>query len=347
MHNKHLTFQRKYRIGVPVLLVLIGCGTLCMSKTKAPVAWKYEGMDLILRMYFKPLPNKMPGSEKDSKELIALGRKLYFERGISLNKSQACNDCHHLDKPLAGVDRNPTSKGAIGVSGKRNSPTVLNAGFQAVQFWDGRSPDLVEQAKGPLLNPIEMGMRTKTEVVERLNSREDIRRGFKLAFPTLAEAVTFDNVAIAIAAFERTLITPSRFDRYLKGDRKALSNVEVQGLHTFVHTGCIQCHNSYTVGGRTMQKLGVYNPYRNRKDLRRYEVTHQADDKYVFKVPMLRNVTMTAPYFHDGKAAKLQEAIRLMAWMQLNKKLDPSEIKKIENFLHTLEAEHTLIVEES
>lgn len=357
MSSYHCSFRR-YRGGIIAFVLVILCATLAavslgvrQPATTAHSATlvsnapeQYEGMALLLRLYFKPLPKQMPGSESDTPDLIALGRKLYFEKGISLEKSQSCNTCHQLDAKMAGTDHEPTSKGVNGTMGTRNSPTVLNAGFQATQFWDGRAADLIEQAKGPLLNPVEMSMRSPEDVVNRLKSETDYADAFARAFPDQAEPITFDNVARAIAAFERTLITPSRFDRYLTGDKKALSPQEQRGLHRFVNTGCIQCHNSYPVGGRSLQKLGIFHAYKNREDLGRWNVTHLAEDKYYFKVPMLRNVTHTQPYFHDGKVPQLQEAVRQMAWMQLDTKLSPREVNEIVGFLHTLDAERPIVV---
>ena len=301
---------------------------------------EYEGVELVVRVFFKPLPKEMPGSHNDTPDTIELGSKLFFERDISLTRSQACNDCHRLDHQQAGVDHLPTSKGALGIQGNRNAPTVLNAGFLAVQFWDGRADDLVEQAKGPMLNLIEMAMRSEEDVVHRLKSSEEYHYTFERAFPDQAEPITFDNVARAIAAFERTLVTPSRFDRYLKGEKEALSGAEQFGLERFVDTGCIDCHNSHPVGGRLMRKLGVYHPYKNQLDTGRYEISGREEDRFLFKVSMLRNVTLTEPYFHDGGVSTLQEAVRLMAWMQLDQVLSPKEIDEIVCFLHTLEAEH-------
>jgi cytochrome c peroxidase len=310
-----------------------GCQDACISSSNK----EYEGTELVVRIIFNPLPNKMPGSENDTPQMIELGRKLFFERGISLTQSQACNDCHRLNNQNAGAEHLPTSKGASGIQGARNAPTVLNAGFQAVQFWDGRAEDLVDQVEGPLLNPIEMAMRSEEDVVQRLKSSEDYRRAFERAFP--AQPITFDNAARAIAAFERTLITPSRFDRYLKGEKQALTRAEHLGLGRFVDTGCIDCHSSHPVGGRFMRKLGVHHPYANQSDTGRYAITGQEEDRFVFKACMLRNVTLTAPYFHDGHVATLGEAVRLMAWMQLDMALSPREIDEIVRFLHTLEAE--------
>ncbi len=298
-----------------------------------------------VRIFFRPLPEKMPGSENDTPEMVSLGQKLYFERGISLTKSQSCNDCHFVDHQRPGVDGLPTSPGAKGMAGPRNSPTVLNAGFQKVQFWDGRAADLVEQAKGPLLHPTEMAMATEQDVINRVRNRPDLVAAFKLAFPDQPEPVTFDNLARAIAAFERTLVTPSRFDRYLQGQTNALTLAEKRGLNTFMDMHCIECHSSIPVGGRLLRKLGVYHPYDNQSDLGRFEVTREEQDKFVFKVSMLRNVTLTAPYFHDGRVPTLSEAIRLMAWMQLDMEITPAEIDKIACFFRSLEAEKRAWIE--
>jgi cytochrome c peroxidase len=300
---------------------------------------RIEQIPLAVRIYFRPLPDKMPGSENDTPELIALGRKLYFEKKISLTQTQSCNDCHRLDNMMSGVDYKPTSTGVKGIAGTRNSPTVLNAGFQRMQFWDGRADDLFEQAKGPLLNPIEMAMPDANEVVSRLKNTSDYPKLFKRAFPNQREPVTFDNTACAIAAFERTLVTPSRFDRYLKGDLDAISMDEERGLMRFVETGCVDCHSSFLVGGRLLRKLGEHHPYDNQSDKGRFAVTKDENDIYVFKVPTLRNVTLTQPYFYDGKVETLPEAVRLMAWLQLDTKLSFSEIDEIVLFLNTLDSE--------
>jgi cytochrome c peroxidase len=330
-----------------LLVLLVGsCFLLgdCHAGRRSASPQEYEGTDLIVRIFFKALPEEMPGSQNDTPEMVDLGRKLFFERGISLTRSQSCNDCHRLDNQQAGVDHLPTSPGAMGISGQRNSPTVLNAGFQTTLFWDGRAADLETQAKQPMLNPIEMAMRTEEDVVHRLLRSEGYRHAFERAFPQLTEPITFDNVAHSIAAFERALVTPSRFDRYLKGETEALTRAEQRGLERFVGTGCIDCHNSHPVGGRQLQKLGIYHPYENQTDTGRHGITGREEDRFVFKVCMLRNVTRTAPYFHDGKVATLPEAVRLMAWMQLDKVLDPREIAEIVDFLHTLEAEQPVNV---
>ncbi len=327
------------------MFAMAGCPTSAPTPAEDPqhrahstAAGGVEGIPMAVRIYFRPLPDKMPASEGDTPEMISLGRKLFFERAISLNKSQSCNDCHRLDHEQAGVDYLPTSKGAKGTLGKRNAPTVLNAGFEMVQFWDGRAGDLVEQAKGPMLNPDEMGMRSAQDVETQLAGSPEYRRSFALAFGE-PNAVSFHNVARAIAAFERTLVTPSCFDRYLQGQLDAITDKEMQGLNWFVDTGCVECHSSRPVGGRQLRKLGVYHPYENTEDNGRFEITHQEEDRFVFKVCMLRNVTLTAPYFHDGRISTLPEAVRQMAWLQLDTKLAPREIDEIIRFLRTLEGE--------
>jgi cytochrome c peroxidase len=317
---------------------------VCYAGAASDEGKEYRGRALLIRIFFKPLPKEMPGSRDDTPEMIRLGHRLFFERNISLTKSQSCNDCHHIDFGQAGVDHRPTSRGAKGISGARNAPTVLNAGFQTSLFWDGRAHDLEEQAKGPLLNVIEMAMRNEDDVLNQLRGTKDYLAAFQQAFPGQADPVTFDNVARAIAAFERTLITPSRFDRYLEGDLKALTESEQKGFARFVDTGCVTCHGTHAVGGRIMRKLGVYHPYENQSDTGRQKITGLETDRFVFKVCMLRNVTLTAPYFHDGRISTLPEAVRLMAYLQLNKKLGPGHVDEIVRFLYALEAEHPLII---
>ena len=292
---------------------------------------------LSARIFMGRLPEAMPGSENDTPERIALGKKLYFERNISLNKNKSCNDCHFLTKGRAGADSTPTSKGATGVFGKRNSPTVINAGFQSMQFWDGRAQDLAEQAKGPILNPFEMAIRTPEDALALLRRTEGYPETFRRAFPGDADPLTYDNLAEAIAAFERTLVAPGRFDRFLEDGRHTLSAQEKRGLTKFIQYRCVECHSWATVGGRLYHRLGKHHPYKNTEDVGRYEITKNEEDLYVFKVPMLRNVTRTAPYFHDGKVATLKEAVRLMGWLQLDLRLTSRDISDLIAFLHTLE----------
>ncbi len=289
------------------------------------------------RVFLGRLPAAMPGSQNDTPERIALGKRLYFERGISTHKNQACHDCHLLTEGRAGTDHTPTSKGTIGEFGKRNSPTVINAGFQFAQFWDGRSPDLVDQAKGPVLNPIEMGMKTPMEVMDRLRGIEGYAEAFQRAFPNDPQPMTYDNMAVAIAAFERTLIAPGRFDKYLAGEEDAITEQEKMGLMAFMDHGCVDCHTGVTVGGQLYRKIGVRHALAGNEDVGRYEVTKNEEDRFVFKVPMLRNITRTGPYFHDGKIPTLSGAVHLMGQLQLGLELHPGDTADLVAFLGTLE----------
>lgn len=284
----------------------------------------------------EPLPDKMPGAEKDTPAMIELGRKLYFEKRMSINGTQSCNDCHKVDQNFAGVDNEPTSPGAQGKRGDRNSPTTLNAGFHFAQFWDGRAKTLEEQAKGPVLNPVEMAMPTEVEVIKRLSEDKDYPKLFKAAFPSEPKPINYDTFARAIAAFERTLITRDRFDDFLKGDDKALTVKELKGLNLFLTTGCTTCHTGPTIGGNMYQKIGIIHPYANKKDLGRIAITNEEWDELRFKVPSLRNVALTWPYFHDGNVAQLNEAVRQMAYMQLGKELTTDEVEALSAFLSSL-----------
>lgn len=290
------------------------------------------------RAIFGVLPSAMPQSDLDTPEMIALGEKLYFEKGMSINKRQACNDCHGIGANQAGVDNRPTSPGALNKFGDRNAPTVHNAGFQISQFWDGRAPSLEEQAKGPPLNPIEMGMESGEAVAARVKQLKTYDYGtiFKNAFPGQTDPVTFDNIVEAIAAYERTIISRNRFDDFIAGNEQALTEQEKVGLDTFINVGCVQCHSGPLVGGMMYQKVGKFSPYANVKDLGRFAVTKREADKYVFKVPQLRNIALTAPYFHDGKVKTLAEAIDKMGVMQLDVKLSDEQIRSIMYFLTSL-----------
>lgn len=309
-----------------------------IAKTTAEPAPATTDGDLLTQAQaiFGKLPASMLGSEHDTPAMIALGKQLYFEKAISINKTQSCNSCHPLDNKGAGADHLKTGKGAKGKSGDRNDPSTLNAGFQIAQFWDGRAATLEDQAKGPPLNPIEMGMANGNAVAKRLKQIGHYPADFKKAFPGQKNPVTFDNFAKAVAAFERTLISRGRLDRFIDGDKQALNEQEMEGMRTFIKIGCVQCHNGPNLGGTTYQKLGMFHAYSNLKDVGRFKITHVESDKYFFKVASLRNVTLTAPYFHDGEVNSLAEAVDKMAYMQLDKKLTDQEIKNILRFLTTL-----------
>lgn len=282
------------------------------------------------------LKAQMPGADKDTPLRVELGKKLYFDTLLSSDQKMSCNTCHILNNKGGGADGEPTSMGVAGKRGGRNSPTTLNAGFQFAQFWDGRAATLEEQAKGPILNPIEMNMPDEKLVLERLSKHEQYPGLFKTAFPDDAQSVTYDNMAKAIAAFERTLISHDRFDEFLKGDDKALNALELKGLEAFFKNGCAGCHNGPMLGGNRYTKMGQAHPYADVKDLGRYEVSKDDADKFKFKTPMLRNIAITGPYFHDGKSATLEDAVAQMAWLQSDKKLDVDETAAIVAFLNTL-----------
>lgn len=286
--------------------------------------------------YFAPLPATMQESSNDKQQKIELGKKLFFDSRLSINDSKSCASCHPLENGFAGADNLPTSPGAKGTLGTRNSPSVLNAGFQRLQFWDGRAKDLVEQAKETLINPTEMGMPDEQTLEHKLRSIEEYRIAFNTAFPTMEQPITFLNITEAIAAFERTLITPSRFDDFLNGDSKALTQAEKDGLKTFIKADCTSCHDGMLIGGESLETMGKERPYANQGDQGHFAISKDESDRMVFKVSQLRNVALTAPYFHDGKATTLEEAVRLMGTLQLDNELNDQDVKEIITFLNTL-----------
>jgi len=284
---------------------------------------------------FGTLPAKMPGSEKDTHHFISFQKILYKHRRLSVNDTQSCSSYHLLDGKKGGVDNRKTSPGAKGTLGDRNSPTTLNAGFHFAQFWDGRAANLTEQAKGPVLNPVEMGMPSEKAVVDKIGKLAEYKEAFAKAYPGVKNAITYQNIAEAIAAFERTLITRDRFDDFINGDDKAMTKEELLGMQTFMNQGCTTCHIGKLLGGESYRKLGQARPY-DTKDLGRYAVTKKEEDKFMFKVPSLRNVAITGPYFHDGSIGTLQEAVAKMAYHQLGKELGEKDVASIVSFLKAL-----------
>ena len=282
---------------------------------------------------FGPIPQVKQG---DSAELVSLGKSLYFSNDLSANRTQSCNSCHPVDGKSIGADRLVTSRGALGDAGRRNSPTVFNTAFHKSQFWDGRAATLELQAEGPILNPIEMAMPDREAVAERLRSNAIHRTLFASAFPGEADPYTLSHAARAIAAFERTLRTSDRFDDFQKGNIGALMADEKQGLRLFMSYGCTSCHNGPLLGGNKLMKIGVVNAYENDSDRGRAEITKRRGDDFVFKVPALRNVALTGPYFHDGRVAQLPQAVERMAWHQLGRKIPNGDRDLIVAFLKSL-----------
>jgi cytochrome c peroxidase len=286
---------------------------------------------------FGALPLNVPNPENLATEAkLDLGRMLYYDARLSKNHDISCNSCHLLD--AYGVDGEPTSPGHRGPRGGRNSPTVYNAALHLAQFWDGREPDVEAQAKGPVLNPVEMAAPSADHVASVLNSIPGYVDAFNAAFPEQADAVSYDNMARAIGAFERNLMTPGRLDAFMEGDLAALDATERRGLETFLGVGCNSCHMGPAVGGTLYRKLGFIYPYET-ADLGREDVTGAALDRHVFKVPSLRNIAKTGPYFHDGSIVDLPEVVRLMGYHQLGQQLSDSQVSDIVAFLGALTGE--------
>jgi cytochrome c peroxidase len=297
---------------------------------------------------FKPLPTRPPALAgiPATTERVELGKMLYFDPRLSASHTISCNSCHNLG--LGGVDLMETSIGHRWQRGGRNAPTVLNAVFNTAQFWDGRAKDLQEQAGGPLVNPIEMGM-TEGHVVEQLQGIPGYVAEFKRAFPEQTVPLTFENVRHAIALFEATLLTPhAPFDRFLQGEEGALTVEQKEGLELFMQKGCAACHGGMNVGGGMYAPFGVVEKpgatFLPPADKGRFEVTKTASDEYVFKVPTLRNIALTAPYFHTGKAWDLRQAVAVMGASQLGISLADTEVDKVTAFLRALTGEQPRVV---
>ncbi|MCP5122271.1 MAG: cytochrome-c peroxidase [Pseudomonadales bacterium] len=289
---------------------------------------------------FKPIPETAPATAgvPTSPAMSALGKALYFDPRLSESHNISCNTCHQIG--LGGVDMLPTSIGHNWQKGGRNAPTVLNAVFNTAQFWDGRAADLSEQAVGPIQNPIEMAI-SPEHAVAQLAAIPGYQPLFQAAFPDQPQPVTLANIGAAIAAFETTLLTPNApFDRYLRGDDSALDETQKAGLKLFMDKGCAACHNGINIGGGMYAPFGVIEKpgadFLPPADKGRFQVTSTTSDEYVFKVPTLRNIELTPPYFHSGKSWDLKQAIAVMATSQLGQELAGEEVASIEAFLLTL-----------
>lgn len=294
----------------------------------------------LARQVFKPIPHEAPVIKDNpaSPGKVELGKMLFFDPRLSKGGIISCYTCHNLT--LGGDDNLPTSVGHNWQKGPRNAPTVLNAVFNIAQFWDGRAADLKEQAKGPIQAGVEMANHPPV-VVETLKSIPEYVRRFQESFPGEADPVTFDNMARAIEVYEATLITPdSRFDKYLAGDESALNSIERAGLRAFVSKGCMSCHNGVNVGGQAYFPFGVVMKPGAEVlppgDRGRFEVTKTVSDDYVFRAAPLRNVELTAPYFHAGGVWSLEEAVAVMSSAQLGATLTDQEVDEITAFLKTL-----------
>ena len=280
----------------------------------------------------EPIQPILPAKVTDPAK-VELGKQLFFDPRLSRSGFISCNSCHNLS--MGGSDNLQTSIGHNWQKGPINSPTVLNSSMNLAQFWDGRAADLKEQAAGPIANPGEMAF-THNLAVDTLRSIPQYRDAFKAVYKV--DKITIEEVTDAIAEFEKTLVTPhSRFDRWLLGDKEALTQAELEGYKLFKDTGCVACHNGPAAGGNSFQKMGLVEPYKTDNPAEGVAaLTGKDADRFRFKVPTLRNVELTYPYFHDGAYWELEEAVDVMARLQLGRKLSDDEVGKITAFLKTL-----------
>lgn len=305
------------------------------KRTQRAAALQQPDVNPRLLRRFQPLRSSLesPGNPLTNAK-IALGRMLFFEPRLSKGQTLSCNSCHRLAR--YGADEAALSLGHAKQRGHRNTPTVYNAAGFFAQFWDGRATSVEEQALVPILNPTEMALPSGDRGVKVLESMPEYQRAFKDAFPGDAKPVTFENAGRAIGAFERRLTTPSRWDDYLRGNARALNAAEIDGLKVFTDVGCMVCHTGEFLGGSMYQKVGVVEPWPNQSDQGRFEVTKQEVDRMMFKVPTLRNIAQTAPYFHDGSAATLEVAVEMMGKHQLGLALSSNEVSSIVAWLGSL-----------
>jgi len=320
--------RKNFWIAIPILgiLLIVSAMMIAAQDTAEPRPQVVQGV-------FATLPDVVPEPEDNpsTPEKILLGQMLYFEPRLSSSGIISCHTCHNLS--LGGTDRLPTSLGHNFQTGGRNAPTVLNAAFFDLQFWDARATGLEEQAEGPIQASVEMNQPADI-AVERIASIQGYLPYFEAAFPGEENPLTFENIVRAIAAFERTLITPNDgLDRYLRGETDALSEDARRGMEIVVQVGCVACHNG------AMLSTGNLMRFNHGDDIGRATVTGEDSDEYLFRVATWRNISLTAPYFHDGSAETLDEAIRTMASVQLNRELTDDEVYYILAFLNSLVGE--------
>jgi cytochrome c peroxidase len=318
------------------------------------VATLFAGQAVAAGWQALPETAPQPADNPTTEAKVELGKMLYMDPRFSSTGTVSCNSCHNVME--GGEDSRSVSMGVHGKTGGRNAPTVWNSAFHSVQFWDGRAALLEDQAKGPVANPVEMGMSDVEAAMERVRAIPGYRPYFDQAFGV--DAMTVENAAKAVAAFERTLITPgSPYDRYVKGDKKAMTEQQVRGMNTFAATGCVACHSGAAFNGPEMEfGKGFYakfptftdssyvSKYKLDQDKGRAEVTGSEADANMFRVPTLRNITDTAPYFHNGAVNDLHEAVRIMAKTQLNRDLADADVEDIVAFMTALTGEYPVII---
>ncbi len=320
-------------------LIIFGISVFfgCKNEKKEIIEDEYENLYPTATTFFQPI-SSLDLEEPDANK-VALGKHLFFDTRLSGEGNISCNSCHNLN--TFGVDNMRFSPGdAPGTVGGRNSPTVFHASLHKMQFWDGRAEDVEEQAGGPILNPLEHNIKDEQQLVNRLKEVEMYQELFSKAYGD-DDPITFSNLTNAIGAFERTLIPESRFDKYLEGDQEALSKQEKKGLNAFIASGCITCHSGPALGGQMLQKFGLFHDYwkfteSEEVDLGLFDISERESEKYFFKVPGLRNVVKTAPYFHDGSVADLDTAVKIMGKLQRNVDLTDEEVEDIVAFFGSL-----------
>lgn len=333
----------------PAKYTAIHWGTSLNSEEKAIVIdWAKEtrlanfaGEGVAEEFCNEPIQPLMATLETDSQK-VALGFKLFHDTRLSVDNTVSCASCHGLN--TAGVDRKQYSEGVGGQFGGVNAPTVYNAALNFVQFWDGRAADLKEQAAGPPLNPVEMGHVSFDDIVVALQADEVFKKEFEVIYP---EGLSQSTITEAIAEFEKTLLTPSRFDEYLKGNKNALTSEEIEGYALFKANNCATCHVGVNVGGQSYEYMGIKDNYFDSRgtgltdgDNGRFSVTQNESDRHRFKVPTLRNVALTTPYMHDGTIQTLDDAIRNMHMFQIGKQINDTDMTKLVAFLNTLTGQY-------
>jgi cytochrome c peroxidase len=331
--------HKTFAVGTPLCLLIAFVVVACDEPAAAPARVEErepQANAAVGAIGREPLGALPPAPKLDPK-IVALGRRLFHEARLSIDDKVSCSSCHDLAN--GGDDGRARAVGVSGKLGKVNAPTVYNAALNFVQFWDGRAATLEDQVNGPLTNPLEMGS-TWDQALEKLRRDPYYSAAFASSYP---DGLTAANVRGAIADFERTLVTRgSAFDRWLEGDEAAFSSEARKGYETFKAVGCIACHQGQNVGGNMFQRFGVLGDYFKDRgavteaDYGRYNVTHDENDRYVFRVPSLRNVEFTAPYFHDASAETLPAAVQVMARYQLGRKLSPEQVAAIIAFLKSL-----------
>jgi cytochrome c peroxidase len=330
----------KKAVLVLIVLAIIGCKNKAETDFSKPKVVEKSELLKKAENFFKSISTIEPIAIPQNK--LDLGKKLFFDKALSKNGTISCNSCHNL--ATFGVDNKSFSIGDTKEFGGRNSPSVIYASLHAMQFWDGRAKDVEEQAGGPLLNPVEHSLPSKEFLENKLRAIKDYQALFKIVYPNDKEPITFANITNAIGAFERQLNPKSKFDEFLDGNDNALNNQEKMGLTAFIDNGCTTCHSGVAIGGQMMQKFGLYGNYaqltKSKKiDNGLFDRTKKEGDQFMFKVPSLRNVEKTYPYFHDGSVASLKDAIKIMGKLQVNKDLSDTDVANIETYLKTLTAD--------